>query len=154
MWKVAASCAARRPLTTTGALRTLTTLQKQKQTWTSTTQQKHYLSSAPAAHQPDIAHDILDSHYQYTHKDESTTTDKSTVSSNKAPAVGNDALASNVLRPHVGADIAMQSDFSMMDTPRTSVLMELTDRVGVLHDVLRYDYETICYCLPSYANKV
>ena len=24
------------------------------------------------------------------------------------------------------------------DTPRTSVLMELTDRVGVLHDVLRY----------------
>lgn len=27
---------------------------------------------------------------------------------------------------------------SSFDTPRTSVLMELTDRVGVLHDVLRY----------------
>jgi prephenate dehydratase len=26
----------------------------------------------------------------------------------------------------------------LSDTPRTSLLMELTDRVGVLHDVLRY----------------
>lgn len=148
MWKVAASCAARRPLTTMGALRTLTTLQKQ--TWTSAAEQKHYLSTTPRAHQPDIAHDILDSHYQYTHKDESTTTDKRTVSSNNnAPMEGNDALHSDVQRSHVGANITMQSDFSMMDTPRTSVLMELTDRVGVLHDVLRYDYETICYCQAS-----
>jgi len=44
----------------------------------------------------------------------------------KQHPVGSTSLASALEPTYVG------------DTPRTSVLMELTDRVGVLHDVLRY----------------
>ena len=49
-------------------------------------------------------------------------------------------LASDVLATSNLADTTSNkamSSSSIAETPRTSVLMELTDRVGVLHDVLR-----------------
>lgn len=42
-----------------------------------------------------------------------------------------------VLKPHEEASKKGMPAYAG-ETPRTSVLMELTDRVGVLHDVLRY----------------
>jgi len=59
------------------------------------------------------------------------------------------SFASDLVRPHdefvhtkdekkSNVAVEMTSFESLRDTPRTSVLMELTDRVGVLHDVLKF----------------
>ena len=50
-----------------------------------------------------------------------------------------DLVASGILAPHgLSFKDKQHALFAIGETPRTSVLMELTDRVGVLHDVLRH----------------
>lgn len=121
MWKLAAYSLRHR--VTSGhssSLRTLTSVQP----W-------RLLSTAPARQGNDIANDLPTPHYDFahTHPAEETLEEPDHHTNQRSD------LASDILAPRFAENGSPEPD---VDTQRISVLMQLTDRVGVLHDVLRY----------------
>jgi ACT domain-containing protein len=99
-----------------------------------------FLSTAPAHHGPDIviSKDILPNHYHFTHEHNTV---KETLEEEAHPHKNNNngtaqrsTLATDSIVPHTTEHV---SSYDHVDTQRISVLMQLTDRVGILHDVLR-----------------
>lgn len=93
-------------------------------------QPRRLLSTAPARQGNDIATDILTTHYEFTHTDPEETLEEPAHSITQRSD-----LASDILAPHFAENVSSEPG---VDTQRISVLMQLTDRVGILHDVLRY----------------
>ena len=120
MWKSAAYSLRHRVASgPSSSFRTLTSLQPRR-----------LLSTAPARPGIDLASDILTPHYEVTQTDLEETLE--------APAhyaTQRSDLASDILAPHLAENVSSEPG---VDPRRISVLMQLTDRVGVLHDVLRY----------------
>ena len=105
---------------------TLTPYQNTTATTTNNTQQTAYFSTSPD-------YTNYESWHKNNYEDESHTT----TAMNNASITNLDILQNNFDENSSSSSNSTKFNHPV-EGPRTSVLMELTDRVGALHDVLRF----------------